>query len=83
VDLHRRESFPLLRFDDAGPVYLAHFEALCRRERLPFRRAEAEAFFESSLVHESAEDDDGIPAPAAELFDYLNRHRLRAEGSPD
>ena len=72
VDLHRSESFPLVRFDLAGADYLAQFSALAKSLLLTPDMDKVHRFYDAKLVHESPQGE--VPPEQADLYAYLTAH---------
>ncbi len=77
VGWHKRFRFPLVCFDHAGKAYRQQFQALCEHIAIPFDARAAEEFYEQQLVSHEHAGRGGLPADAAETYDYLVAHQLK------
>jgi len=77
VDAHRREPFPILRFDVPKPELFAGLEAVGEPWHLP-GVAGCGSFFEPELVHEVATSDAAVPMSCGRVWKYLVEHTLRS-----
>jgi hypothetical protein len=78
VEAHRREPFPILRFDVPEPDLFGGLDAVAERWDLPGVDGSG-SFFEEELVHEGATSGGAVPISCRRIWKYLVEHTL---GSP-
>ena len=72
---HRREGFPILRFDTDPDRLRRDIEVVARTWALP-EASKPSTFFDSQLRHHDADMSTDIPDSCRDAWDYLEAHRL-------
>lgn len=75
VKEHRREAFPILRFDVEPERLLGALDAVATAWALP-DAARRGAFFDQALRHADAESSADVPRSCRKLWSYLEEHQL-------
>lgn len=77
VEEHRRDPFPILRFDVSPERLTAGLAEVAVRLELP-AASRGSSFFDPDLVHGDERNDAPVPRAARELWDHLEANAIRA-----